>query len=89
MGASLVWLHASLQSLDKSLRSRYGPGAGIIFRTGPYLEALKDVAAKADARCIHYSRRCKLRAAWCMPAVDLSVAVSAAYLAASACHNGL
>ena len=57
MGASLVWLHASLQSLDTSLRSRFGPGAGIVFRRGPYLDALKDVAAKAEARCIHFSRR--------------------------------
>ena len=57
MGASLVWLHASLQSLDTALRRRFGSGAGIIFRRGPYLDALKDVAAKAETRCIHYSRR--------------------------------
>ena len=52
-----MWLQASLQSLDRDLRSRYGPGAGIIFRRGPYLEALQDVAAQAEAKCIHFSRR--------------------------------
>ena len=43
--------------MDASLRKRYGPGAAIILRKGPYLEALKDVAAKAQASSVHYSRR--------------------------------
>lgn len=43
--------------MDASLRKRYGPGSAIILRKGPYLEALKDVAVKAHATAVHYSRR--------------------------------
>ncbi|KAK9831569.1 hypothetical protein WJX74_000355 [Apatococcus lobatus] len=57
VGASLAWLQASLTSLDLDLQRKFGPGAAIIFRKGPYLESLQDLAAQCDAKCLHYSRR--------------------------------
>ena len=56
-GASLAWLQASLASLNTDLRQKFGPGAGLILRRGPYQEALQEVAARCDASCLHYSRR--------------------------------
>eukprot|EP00884_Botryococcus_braunii_P006520 jgi/Botrbrau1/1586/Bobra.0185s0008.2 len=55
-GASLVWLEAALGSLDASLR-QYGKGAGIIFRRGPYLQALREVAGALHAGTILFGRR--------------------------------
>lgn len=56
-GAALVWLQASLGSLDKDLRERFGPGAGIIFRQGPYFDALHDITSKLGLGAVYYSRR--------------------------------
>lgn len=54
--ASLVWQQAALRSFDADLR-KYGPGAAIVFRRGPYLTALQDVASKLHAGAILLSRR--------------------------------
>ena len=56
-GATLVWLHHALASLDADLRARHGPGAGVVFRSGPYAAALIAVAETADAGVIHMTRR--------------------------------
>jgi deoxyribodipyrimidine photolyase len=55
--ASLVWLEGALQALDSELRERYGPGAGIVYCRGPYLEELRRVADAAGAGAVYYSRR--------------------------------
>lgn len=57
MGASCVWQQASLRSLDADLRARFGPGAGIIFRKGPYADALAEVIAALDVGALFCSRR--------------------------------
>ena len=56
-GATLVWLHHALASLDADLRSRHGPGAGIVYRHGPYATALTAIAEAAAAGVVHLSRR--------------------------------
>jgi hypothetical protein len=43
-GASLLWAAAALQSLSADLKSRYGAGAAIVFRQGPYAAALQEVS---------------------------------------------
>lgn len=43
--ASLLWVECALQSLSTDLRSRYGPGASLVFKHGPYLQALSAVGA--------------------------------------------
>lgn len=45
-GASLLWAAAALQSLSSDLRSRYGAGASIVFRRGPYAAALQEVRGR-------------------------------------------
>ena len=57
-GANLAWQEAALRSLDHDLQKLYGAGAGIVFRHGPYLEALLDVARAASAGAVFFSRRC-------------------------------
>jgi hypothetical protein len=57
MGASLVWHKAALQYLDSDLQARYGAGASIIFRRGPYLPALQAIASALDVGAVYYSRR--------------------------------
>lgn len=42
-GASLVWHQAALDSLRRDLVSRYGAGASIVYRKGPYGQALLEV----------------------------------------------
>ena len=56
-GATLVWLHHALASLDADLRSRHGPGARIVFRHGPYASSLIALADAAAAGAVHFSRR--------------------------------
>jgi len=56
-GATLVWLHHALASLDADLRSRHGPGAGIVYRHGPYPSSLVAIAEAAAAGVVHFSRR--------------------------------
>lgn len=41
--ASLLWVDCALQSLSGDLRLRYGPGAALVFKHGPYLQALSAV----------------------------------------------
>ena len=52
-----MWLHHALASLDADLRSRHGPGAGIVYRHGPYTSSLVAVAEAAAAGVVHFSRR--------------------------------
>jgi len=56
-GASLVWQEAALRGLDADLQARYGAGAAIIFRNGPYLPALQAIAAALNVGAVYYSRR--------------------------------
>lgn len=42
-GASLLWARAALCSLSSDLVSRYGAGAAIVYRHGPYAAALLEV----------------------------------------------
>jgi hypothetical protein len=42
-GASLLWVECALQSLSTDLVSRYGPGASIVYKHGPYAQALTEV----------------------------------------------
>jgi hypothetical protein len=41
--ASLLWLQSALASLSTDLVSKYGKGAAIIYRHGPYSQALLEV----------------------------------------------
>ena len=52
-----MWQEAALRGLDADLQARYGPGAAIIYRKGPYLPALKAVAEALDVGAVYYSRR--------------------------------
>ncbi len=52
-----MWLHHALASLDADLRSRHGPGAGIVYRHGPYASSLVAIAEAAAAGVVHFSRR--------------------------------
>ena len=52
-----MWLHHALASLDADLRARHGPGAGVVFRRGPYAAALLELAEAAAAGVVHMTRR--------------------------------
>lgn len=41
-----VWYHGALRSLDRKLKTKYGPGAQIVFLEGPYTKALKKVCLR-------------------------------------------
>lgn len=45
--ASLLWVECALQSLSSDLVLRYGAGAAIVFKQGPYLQALTEVSTNA------------------------------------------
>lgn len=62
-GASLYWLQEALRSLDGDLRAKFGAGAGVLFRRGPYLPALQQAAAELGAGAIYMGRRCSPDAA--------------------------
>lgn len=53
----MVWIEEALRSLDRDLQQRYGPGAAILYRRGPYSEALVAIAAAAAAGAVYYNRR--------------------------------
>lgn len=53
-GASRVWLHQSLQRLAASLAE---VGSRLILRSGPSLEALRDVVRTTGASAVYWSRR--------------------------------
>jgi deoxyribodipyrimidine photo-lyase len=53
-GASRVWLHESLKSLQTSLEAL---GSTLILRKGPAVDVLKQVAKETDARAICWNRR--------------------------------
>jgi len=57
-GATVFWLQEALRALDGDLRARFGPGAGIAFRRGPYLAALQGAAAELGAGAVFMGRRC-------------------------------
>ncbi len=48
-GASRLWLGAARDSLGRDLVSRYGPGAGIVYRKGPYAQAVQEVRPRQTA----------------------------------------
>ncbi|KAG1661782.1 hypothetical protein FOA52_003703 [Chlamydomonas sp. UWO 241] len=56
-GASRLWLHMALSSLDADLEREYGPGARVVLRRGPYAEAVRQVAAAVGARRVYFNRR--------------------------------
>ncbi|GAX80053.1 hypothetical protein CEUSTIGMA_g7492.t1 [Chlamydomonas eustigma] len=56
-GASRVWLQLALAALDRDLISKYGPGAGIVYKHGPYLEAIRQVAAAVGSWQVYFNRR--------------------------------
>ena len=53
----MVWQHSGLKSLDADLQAQHGPGAAIIYRKGPYLQALQGIIAALDIGVLFYSRR--------------------------------
>lgn len=48
---------AALKSLDQDLQEKYGPGAAIIYKKGPYLDALKEIADAFNIGAVYYSKR--------------------------------
>lgn len=46
-GASCLWLRLALASLGEDLVARYGPGASIVYKRGPYQQALEEVGLRA------------------------------------------
>lgn len=46
--ASLLWLQCALASLSADLVSRYGAGAAILYRPGPYTQALSEVGVRGS-----------------------------------------
>ena len=55
--ASLVWQMQALKALDRDLQQKYGAGAAIIYKHGPYLKALKEIADALNIGVIYYSKR--------------------------------
>lgn len=53
-GASRVWLHHSLSSLQKSLE---GLGSSLIIREGKTIESLKKLISETSAEAVYFSRR--------------------------------
>jgi hypothetical protein len=49
-GASLLWAAAALQSLSSDFKSRYGAGAAIVFKRGPYAAALQEVRQQLNMK---------------------------------------
>lgn len=52
--ASRWWLHRSLESLDTRLRER---GSRLLFRRGPALLALRELASQTGATAVYWNRR--------------------------------
>ena len=52
-----MWIEEALRSLDADLAARYGPGARIVFRRGPVLDALQAVLVAAGAGAVFFNRR--------------------------------
>jgi hypothetical protein len=50
-GATLYWQQQALQSLDAALQARYGPGAAIVYKRGPYVTALTEVRVGPSCCC--------------------------------------
>lgn len=75
-GASLYWLQEALRALDADLRARFGAGAGILFRRGPYLPALRQAAAELGAGSVYMGRRFGTRMSFiadiCLPTICLA-----------------
>lgn len=56
-GATRLWAQEALAAFDRDLRKKFGPGAGIVFLKGPYLTALRQIAAATNARSVVWNRR--------------------------------
>ena len=54
-GATRLWLHHALANLDADLRESFH--ARIVFKRGPYVEALREACAAVGAVEVHCSRR--------------------------------
>lgn len=80
--ASLVWLHGALASLDADLQARYGPGAAVVYRQGPYAQALLEVASSVGAGAVYYSRRYE-------PAMQVGARCLVMQVVVTACRTGL
>lgn len=52
-----MWIEEGLRALDGDLAARYGPGARIVFRRGPALEALQAVLSAVGAGAVYFNRR--------------------------------
>jgi deoxyribodipyrimidine photolyase len=55
-GASRVWLHHSLASMDRDIRRRYG-GGGVRFMSGAHAPAVAAAAAEVNATTVFASER--------------------------------
>ncbi len=53
-GAGRWWLHASLDALDARLREK---GSRLVLRTGPALEALRELVAETGAEAVYWNAR--------------------------------
>ena len=48
---------AALRSLDADLQERYGKGAAVIYKKGPYVKALQEIIAALNVGALYFSRR--------------------------------
>ena len=76
-GASRVWLHAALASLDADLRRRFA--TPLLFAAAPHAAALRQLGASLRASCVHAATRYE-------PALADADASTAAELAAHGMH---
>lgn len=53
----MVWQMAALKSLDADLQDRYGKGAAIVYKKGPYLKALREIMTALNIGALYFSRR--------------------------------
>ncbi|KAI8468759.1 MAG: hypothetical protein J3K34DRAFT_459699 [Monoraphidium minutum] len=55
--AARLWLRCALEALSRDLAERYGRGAEVVFKRGPYQRALEEVGAAVGASRVFYGRR--------------------------------
>lgn len=48
---------AALRSLDADLQERYGKGAAVIYKKGPYVKALQEIIGALNVGALYFSRR--------------------------------
>lgn len=56
-GAGLLWQRDALDAFNKDVIARYGPGAAVVMKTGPYLEAITEVCTSLGAWHVFCNRR--------------------------------